>query len=225
MSNVPYARATTRLTYSTSLTQHHALPDSQATAVSPLNGSSSPSTQVIGQQPPAPAGLSPLPQEGRTYPAASPSVNPLAVSPMPAPAQQVPQFPPGVALGPADQTKLAQAAPGSARPPSAAASQLPPGAQLPQQQQRQNAFPGSLSDLVMSFESVKQKGACLRVFAAPLCARARWHGLCVFTYIYASQRHTGCQTSTRCTSCCRAATRACRNHRTRRSECLSRRSI
>ncbi|OJT07348.1 General negative regulator of transcription subunit 3 [Trametes pubescens] len=134
----------------------HQAHDSEVTVVSSLNGSSSPSTQVIGQQPPAPAGLSPLPQEGRTYPAASPSANPLAVSPMPAPAQQVPQFPPGVALGPADQTKIAQAAPGSARPPSAAASQLPPGAQLPQQQ-RQNAFPGSLSDLVMSFENVKQK--------------------------------------------------------------------
>ena len=72
--------------------------------------------------------------------------------------QQVPQFPPGVALSSADQTKLAQAAPGSARPPSAAPSQLPPGSQLPQQQARPNAFPGSLSDLVMSFENVKQKG-------------------------------------------------------------------
>lgn len=220
MSNVPYARATTRLTYSTALTQHHALPDSQATAVSPLNGSSSPSTQVTGQQPPAPVGLSPLPQEGRTYPAASPSVNPLAVSPMPAPALQAPQFPPGVALSPADQTKLAQAAPGSARPPSAAASQLPPGAQLPQQQ-RQNAFPGSLSDLVMSFESVKQKGVCFRDSAMLLCTRLGWRGLCV--HIYVLQRHTGCQTSTRCTSYCRAATRACRNPRTRRSECLRRR--
>ncbi|KAI9063375.1 hypothetical protein FKP32DRAFT_1666486 [Trametes sanguinea] len=105
------------------------------------------------------------PQEARAFPGASPSAVAPSASPMPQaaqqqPQQQVPQFPPGVALTSADQTKLPQAAPGSARPPSAAASQLPPGSQLPQQQQqqpRQNAFPGSLSDLVMSFENVKQK--------------------------------------------------------------------
>lgn len=47
------------------------------------------------------------------------------------------------------------------RPPSAAAQQM-----LPQQQHRQstpNAFPGSLSDLVTSFENVKQKGAWIYV--------------------------------------------------------------
>ncbi|KAI0334815.1 hypothetical protein GY45DRAFT_1343178 [Cubamyces sp. BRFM 1775] len=129
---------------------HPAQQDSQP---SQLNGSSQPT----GQQ--APAGLSPLPQEARVFPGASPSANPPAASPMPQQQQpqQVPQFPPGVALSSADQTKLAQAAPGSARPPSAAPSQLPPGSQLPQQQARPNAFPGSLSDLVMSFENVKQK--------------------------------------------------------------------
>lgn len=44
---------------------------------------------------------------------------------------------------------------GGTRPPSAAAQQM-----LPQQQPRQsgpNAFPGSLSDLVTSFENVKQR--------------------------------------------------------------------
>ncbi|KAH9894217.1 Not1 N-terminal domain, CCR4-Not complex component-domain-containing protein [Cubamyces lactineus] len=129
---------------------HPAQQDSQP---SQLNGSSQPT----GQQ--APAGLSPLPQEARAFPGASPSANPPAASPMPQQQQpqQVPQFPPGVALNSAEQTKLAQAAPGSARPPSAAPSQLPPGSQLPQQQARPNAFPGSLSDLVMSFENVKQK--------------------------------------------------------------------
>ncbi|KAI0662997.1 Not1 N-terminal domain, CCR4-Not complex component-domain-containing protein [Cubamyces menziesii] len=129
---------------------HPAQQDSQP---SQLNGSSQPT----GQQ--APTGLSPLPQEARAFPGASPSANPPAASPMPQQQQpqQVPQFPPGVALNNADQTKLAQAAPGSARPPSAAPSQLPPGSQLPQQQARPNAFPGSLSDLVMSFENVKQK--------------------------------------------------------------------
>ncbi|KAI0356726.1 hypothetical protein OH77DRAFT_230508 [Trametes cingulata] len=150
---------------------HPAQQDSQQATPSPVNGSASLSPQTAGQQAPgAPAGLSPLPQEGRAaaFPNASPSANPLSASPMPQPAQQqpqqqqTPQFPPGVALTSADQPKLAQAAPGSARPPSAAAagaaSQLPPGSQLPPQNTRpHHAFPGSLSDLVMSFENVKQK--------------------------------------------------------------------
>ena len=76
---------------------------------------------------------------------------------MPHPAQQQPQppqFPPGVAVNSnSEPAKLPQAAPGT-RPDSAAASGLPS-----QLQQRANAFPGSLSDLVMSFENVKQKGA------------------------------------------------------------------
>jgi len=69
----------------------------------------------------------------------------LASSPLPpttqTPAQ--PQFPPGVKLD-------------TQRPPSALQQQ-----QQPQQQQQtaqRNAFPGSLSDLVASFETVKQKG-------------------------------------------------------------------
>ncbi|KAI0676817.1 Not1 N-terminal domain, CCR4-Not complex component-domain-containing protein [Trametes maxima] len=137
----------------------HPPQDSQSTA-SQLNGSSSQSSQAVGQQ--APAGLSPLPQEARAYPGAPSPANQPATSPMvPAaqqqPQQQPPQFPPGVVLNNADQSKLAQAAPGSARPPSVAPSQLPPGAQLPQQQARANAFPGSLADLVTSFENVKQK--------------------------------------------------------------------
>ena len=77
---------------------------------------------------------------------------------MPHPAQQQPQppqFPPGVSLNSTEPTKLAPGA-GAARPLSAAPSQLPAQMQL----QRPNAFPGSLSDLVMSFENVKQKGAC-----------------------------------------------------------------
>ncbi|CDO74089.1 hypothetical protein BN946_scf185043.g139 [Trametes cinnabarina] len=144
---------------------HPAQQDSQQAPVpSPLNGSSQ---ATPSQQTPAPTGLSPRPQEARAFPGASSSAVAPSASPMPQAAQQqpqqqqVPQFPPGVALSSADQTKLAQAAPGSARPPSAAASQLPPGSQLPQQQQQQQrptAFPGSLSDLVMSFENVKQKG-------------------------------------------------------------------
>ena len=75
---------------------------------------------------------------------------------MPHPAQQQPQFPPGVSLNNTEPTKLGPGAIG-ARPPSAAQSQLPNQTQ----QQRATAFPGSLSDLVMSFETVKQKGTCV----------------------------------------------------------------
>jgi CCR4-NOT transcription complex subunit 3 len=69
----------------------------------------------------------------------------LASSPLPPTTQtqaQLPQFPPGMKLD-------------VQRPPSALPQQ-----QQPQQQQpvQRNAFPGSLSDLVASFETVKQKG-------------------------------------------------------------------
>ncbi|KAI0771487.1 Not1 N-terminal domain, CCR4-Not complex component-domain-containing protein [Trametes elegans] len=142
--------------------------ESQQAPASQLNGSAAQATQAAGQQLPPPPGVSPNPPEARAYSNAS-QLTATATSPMPHAAQQQaaqqqqqqPQFPPGVALGSTlDQAKLAPAAPGSARPPSAAPSQLPPGSQLPQQQQqpqRPNAFPGSLSDLVMSFENVKQK--------------------------------------------------------------------
>jgi CCR4-NOT transcription complex subunit 3 len=63
----------------------------------------------------------------------------LVSSPLPPTAQtqaQQPQFPPGVKLD----------------------TQRPPSALQPQQPAQRNAFPGSLSDLVASFETVKQKG-------------------------------------------------------------------
>lgn len=81
-------------------------------------------------------------------------------------------FPPGVdqpltsMIGAPQQSAQLQ----GTRPPSAAAQQL-----LPQQQLRQNApnaFPGSLSDLVTSFENVKQKGISfssrLRLLESPI---------------------------------------------------------
>ncbi|OCH93574.1 hypothetical protein OBBRIDRAFT_790096 [Obba rivulosa] len=116
---------------------------------------------------------SPLPQQVQPFAVASTAstvtnatVVPASPSPMSSQAQQqpqLPQFPPGVKVsqpGASEQTVVAQSVPqqqptpgaGAPRPPSAAAGQMP---QL-QQQARQN-FPGSLSDLVMSFENVKQK--------------------------------------------------------------------
>ena len=91
----------------------------------------------------------------------------LASSPLP-PIQtsaQQPQFPPGVKLD-------------MGRPPSALQQQQ----QQPQPHQQtaqRNAFPGSLSDLVASFETVKQKGEqfsinrwCSEVALTCACTRA-----------------------------------------------------
>ncbi|TCD70504.1 proteinral negative regulator of transcription subunit 5 [Steccherinum ochraceum] len=82
-------------------------------------------------------------------------VQPIGAPPLPPAQQQVPQYPPGVKVpAPADSLAGNLSQMQGARPPSAA-SQL-----MPQQRQRTpapNAFPGSLSDLVMSFETVKQK--------------------------------------------------------------------
>ncbi|KIK65627.1 hypothetical protein GYMLUDRAFT_39119 [Collybiopsis luxurians FD-317 M1] len=105
--------------------------------------------QTNGSLPtPAPtaSGPSPLPQQVQQY-----AMNPPPTgSPVPQPASaRAPQFPPGVKVAPTS-TDLSlpvlpqtQAAP-NARPPS-----------VPQQVPR--ALPGSLSDLVVSFENAKQK--------------------------------------------------------------------
>ncbi|KAM5532414.1 hypothetical protein V8D89_013908 [Ganoderma adspersum] len=121
---------------------------SQEQPPAPISNGLAPVSTATIQAPPTP---SPVPQPGQTFPT---TPAPGASSPMPLPAQpqsQQPQFPPGVALNNADHAKQAQVAPG-ARPPSTSAPGLPS-----QIQPRANAFPGSLSDLVMSFENVKQK--------------------------------------------------------------------
>jgi CCR4-NOT transcription complex subunit 3 len=80
----------------------------------------------------APSGPSPLPQQVQQYPLS----------------QGQPQFPPGVKV---EQPQSISAVP---------TAQQTIGAQrVPAEQTRSSAFPGSLSDLVMSFETVKQKGA------------------------------------------------------------------
>ncbi|KAI0773820.1 Not1 N-terminal domain, CCR4-Not complex component-domain-containing protein [Fomes fomentarius] len=129
---------------------HPAQQEQASSSSSQTNGVSSLAVQPV-QAPPTP---SPLPTQAQALPIASgtaPGAS-AGTSPMPLPAQQQPQFPPGVSLNNAEPTKLAPGTIG-ARPPSAAPSQLPTQVQ----QSRTTAFPGSLSDLVLSFESVKQK--------------------------------------------------------------------
>jgi hypothetical protein len=77
----------------------------------------------------------------------------------PSPAVVQPQFPPGVKVAQGDQQIPVpqQQSIGAQRSPSAnAPQQLQP--QLQQRSTMSSGFPGSLSDLVVSFESVKQKG-------------------------------------------------------------------
>ncbi|KAJ3770962.1 Not1 N-terminal domain, CCR4-Not complex component-domain-containing protein [Lentinula raphanica] len=94
-------------------------------------------------QAPAPnAGPSPLPQQIQQY-----SLNPSGVPSTSSPAPQLaqaPQFPPGVKVVNEQSLHVPQQIAPAARPPSAA-------------QQASRAVPGSLSDLVVSFENAKQK--------------------------------------------------------------------
>lgn len=118
------------------------------------NGSQSVQSQE--QALPVPGPL-PLPQQLQQY-----SIGAAARSKSPLPAQQQiqqqpPMFPPGVKAPQVEQqlgTGTSQTPQNFAPPPSSSTSQ-----QAPQQRPSlPSAFPGSLSDLVVSFESVKQKG-------------------------------------------------------------------
>ncbi|KAK2466413.1 hypothetical protein APHAL10511_002055 [Amanita phalloides] len=101
--------------------------------------------------PRSPGGLSPLPQQLQQYPITVQGSETALSNTTQTQTQQQPQVSPGVKVEQGISTSLAlqqsQAAIGGQRPPSTA------------QQQRSTAFPGSLSDLVISFESVKQKAA------------------------------------------------------------------
>ena len=126
-------------------------PPTETQPIGPVsNGPSSTATTVptATQEPSAPGA-----------PSTAPSAQVPRASPMPPAQQAQPQFPPGVkvpeqTLQAAIGTPQQQGPPQGVRPPSAAPSQL---SQQPRPTSA-NAFAGSLSDLVMSFESVKQKG-------------------------------------------------------------------
>lgn len=100
------------------------------------------------QQPPS---TSPLPQQLQNF--NKPVQGVLALPP-----SQPPIFPPGVKV---DQQGQSISAPGMPLPPQRIASASPSVQQQAFGAPRgtPSAFPGSLSDLVVSFENVKQKGS------------------------------------------------------------------
>ncbi|KAF9451749.1 hypothetical protein P691DRAFT_662624 [Macrolepiota fuliginosa MF-IS2] len=120
---------------------------------SPTTSADASQTQQINGDSQTPASLpaagpSPLPQQIQQYPPGA-----RARSPLPSTTPSQPMFPPGVKVTQNDQPQQ-QPAIGDRRPPSSAQQQ--------QQQVRStasSAFPGSLQDLVVSFENVKQKAA------------------------------------------------------------------
>ncbi|KIN95707.1 hypothetical protein M404DRAFT_301230 [Pisolithus tinctorius Marx 270] len=119
----------------------------------PLANGSSQVGQTPAVQQPQPAATSPLPQQVQQL--LSPGTPTTNSTPS---AMQPPQYPPGVRVPqsleqqPALQSQQGQQAPGMQRPPSA----VPSHPQAPSRPSA-SAFPGSLSDLVASFETVKQK--------------------------------------------------------------------
>jgi len=127
-------------------TEAQQLPQAQRQA----NGSQSVQSQ---EQAPPVSVPSPLPQQLQQYTmgAAARSKSPL---PAPQQTQQPPMFPPGVKVTQAEQ----QSGTGTSQTPQNFAP-LPSSQQVPQQRPSlPSTFPGSLSDLVVSFENVKQKG-------------------------------------------------------------------
>ncbi|KAF9468828.1 Not1 N-terminal domain, CCR4-Not complex component-domain-containing protein [Collybia nuda] len=106
------------------------------------------------QQAPPPSGPSPLPQQLQ-----QPTMNSANLSSQPGGSQSQPQFPPGVKAPQNEQAGPSSL--GSSHQPTAIGGQRPPSTTQQQSQQRSTptAFPGSLSDLVVSFENVKQKAA------------------------------------------------------------------
>ncbi|KAG0702306.1 Not1 N-terminal domain, CCR4-Not complex component-domain-containing protein [Suillus ampliporus] len=109
-------------------------------------------------QPPTQSGSSPLPQQIQQV---TPSTLPTPPASSMSVTQQAQQYPPGIKVlqsveqQPTPIQAIPQPIGGSQRPPSTAPIQQPP--QPPSRPAASGAFPGSLSDLVASFETVKQK--------------------------------------------------------------------
>ncbi|KAF8640034.1 hypothetical protein AX17_001276 [Amanita inopinata Kibby_2008] len=108
-----------------------------------VNGSSQP----LSAQPKSPSGPSPLPQQLQQY---STTVGDNLSLPSSSQPQQ-PQFPPGVKVPQTEQGGSSVVPPQSSH--AVVGGQRPPSRAQQAQQQRPTAFPGSLSDLVVSFET------------------------------------------------------------------------
>ncbi|KAH7931259.1 hypothetical protein BV22DRAFT_1027491 [Leucogyrophana mollusca] len=117
-----------------------------------------PPAQQLQPQSSAP---SPLPQQVQQLSSTAPGLVSTSASSSSMPQQQ-PQYPPGVKVPQGTEQQASLQAPqqqpsiGSQRPPSAAPAQQQ-SAQGQSRSTPSSAFPGSLSDLVASFETVKQK--------------------------------------------------------------------
>ena len=122
----------------------------------PIVNGSSQSLPVPPRSPRSPSGPSPLPQQLQHYPVTAQSSEPSLTSTTQA--QEQPQLPTSVKV---EQVTTASLAP--QQPQAAIGGQRPPSTAQQTQQQRSTAFPGSLSDLVVSFESVKQKGKSIQI--------------------------------------------------------------
>ncbi|PPQ79494.1 hypothetical protein CVT25_003376 [Psilocybe cyanescens] len=126
----------------------------ESSQLPPIQAQSNSSQSLQSQQAPPTSGPSPLPQQLQQYTQRPKSPPPVSVQ-----VQQQPMFPPGVKVPQVEQQTASGSIPtlipqsvGAQRPASAAQS-----APLQQHQRPPAAFPGSLSDLVVSFENVKQK--------------------------------------------------------------------
>ena len=153
----------------------------------------------------SPAPLQPQQQQQQQQQQQAPGSSPLPPTAQTQPQQ--PQFPPGVKLD-------------TQRPPSVLQQQPP---QPPQQQQQQttqrNGVPSLLSDLVVPFENVKQKGE--RVSSVLVFLWKEMFGdvdLRMYSLLR-EQRRTAWRTWTKYTSCLMEGTRTCHSPRTPRSEC------
>ncbi|KAF5333231.1 hypothetical protein D9611_002280 [Ephemerocybe angulata] len=122
--------------------------------ISTQAASSQPTEPTVPEQVKQDAAASPVHQQSPTEALPPPNISPK--SPVAAAVSQAPAFPPGVKL----QSEAAGAPTGQASQPiggqrPTSATQQPQGA--PTRTSASSAFPGSLSDLVVSFENVKQK--------------------------------------------------------------------
>lgn len=130
-----------------------------------------------------------MPHAAQTYSGSSAPAQSSGCSPLPS-QHQLPHYPPGVKAPGAGLVADSE----HGVPPSVALNTQRPTSTVPPQPQqapqvRPNAFPGSLSDLVASFESVKQKGAWPRLHRVCVHAQARLTCCVLYVCVCAAAPH------------------------------------